>query len=459
MRKSLLFVISSIAALLFSGCTTTIYDEPDLWWKSGIELPTKQDGSDIIKSCKVGNTFISFSFKERMDGDVALDGVRLLGFKGKASLGLKDLEPHTHYNLTLRLWDKESIRTYSYDFETLYHYFELEGAQEMDLNYNEVTISKIVVLPNGDMIEQLPQMLRCVDADGKVKWRNYITPDKLNVTSTGSLVAIYQSSVLPIDTESGAVITKYVLPQSFSDACMGEDGTLVVVGSRRIRFEDPESLRSDCYRDEYFIGHYDALGNVLTETYHNLDNQNKLNRLLFVSSLPQGGYIAIGTLAAIRMEVLLLDEDCNIRKRFVRKDGTSIVSNDLIINSVCFDSQGNAYVLGSDTELNEFGRSANTAIVFKLNDSGEIDWLSKFQEYNICIDPVMMKIVDDHCVILLNDFYVVLGLDGTELLKSPLGQFNGSTLNIFPQDSTYTNCLLINKYGNIYRMHTDGYYN
>ena len=468
--------VKVVIILLFVGCHT-VYDNVEPDYPEEKVVLGYNDSIDVEVHLKeIGNNFVKIEFSALVEGDFSLNGVRMFSFGKRAQLTINDLQPQTHYAAQLRIIDGGLLYPMDFEFDTKPSFLHRIGVQEMNLEYDETSITQIEMLDDGDMIELLSNnLLRRVSAEGIVKWRAPVEAEKINLGQNGRVVAIHYGYVSVVDVDKGNVL--YVGRPSDSkvmveDASVGADGTLVAVGSRHYTPEEANYYKGlmATWRRKYYIGHFNTAGHILSEQFK---GTAQANSLYSVVALPSGGYSALGY-SADTLRCLTLNAECNIVTNTVHVHPYRDFEYWFTVRKGCTDLQGNVYYFGG-AQVN-YNWSRGIFFFIKVNPQGGIEWMRNYQcfgcEYRSdeflvpCVEPLIMRVVSDHIVAFTCDDYehyspsceylYVFDSDG-DLVVGKNIDFEVRIRSFVVNDDSFSDFLLFNKYGEIYRLQLDGY--
>ncbi len=452
-------ILACTMAFVTNSCST-IVDEPEVS-DAKIVLPDEQGTTNVLVQ-EIGNNFVNFSFSKECSGDFAIDGVRLFSFEDNYSLTIKNLQPTTHYNMQIRIKENNLLHAHDFEVDTRATLLELVGAQVMDLDYDETRIEQIAFLSNGDMIERLDNLVRRIDPEGHVKWRlPFANLDRINLNLNDGLIAVCNyHSAYSIDVTSGQILAvcapkdKEVMVK---DACIGLDGSIVLVGDRHYI---PGTISNDWIR-KYYIGHFDASGNPLNEIQ---EGRLQENNLITVSPRPTGGYTAIGALGYGDLSIFTFDDDCQLTNTTSYVNPCRESTDQLVFLDPVFDSQGNTYYFGKE-DLTEMYYYSNP-IIIKYNTSDQIEWIRRLNGGTTYTYPKAIQVVDNHIAALIAheqynyspvmDNVFVLDTEGSLVAAENTG-LELNTVNFKAQDASFSEFLLYTQSGAVIRLLTDGF--
>lgn len=381
MKKSYILLLAAL--FLVIACDKNVIIDEATYQDKDFEGPIVGELEASIY--KPAYNYVVISFDRETTGDLLLDGVPLFKFEKQYYVRISNLNPRTHYNVRVRSKMDGKLYCHDFDFTTPDAFLYYLGGQEMDLELDETRIIDICPLPDGDLIENTCIGLRRTDTAGKVKWRLPISDiSSINCNYDGQIICNDRVHAYRVNAETGKIMSTFSPTDSnmiLCDACIGKDGSAVLVGYKHY-------ILDNGFCKKYYIGHFDADGNVLSEQFDGTEPENYMRSVI---AKPDGSYLVAGQFGIYDAAFLTLDKDCNVIKTTIDHNPQRDDYYGLEFKHGCMDEEGNTYFIARESVY--FYYAFCTTMVIKVNPESNIDWIRKFAGTTTYTSPSFMRIV------------------------------------------------------------------
>ncbi len=450
--KSIIKTLLLVAALVMTTGCSTEWEE----FSYGQDVPSYSN-DELSAMVTVHKDRAEITLPRPLTYYIYLDGVFIKQVTTTANdekVVVRALTPDTEYRLLIKALDGEKVLTKELTFTTRQSYASVIGLVEMNYYDGEEMLDFVHQMPGGDILDQTHRYyyysdddycLRRTDAEGTVKWRSYIPYHYASVSDDGQIAAWTSDKVCRVDPETGAVMYEYSLNLEnglIHSVCVCNDGGLVIVGKNHVDG-----------RSYFHFTRLDANGQLTHEEEGDLADE-----LYEVHETADGNVVAMGRKGLETFVALTFDAEGNVIGESSDYEERRDLGYLAYFKQAVRDNQGNIYFLGG-AEVNTERGYAPAAVVIKVDAQGKIVWtrtmVNEYDEFN----ATCMHFVDDDSLCV---FYagrttnMALMTTDNEILREVSLNANYNILYGRPLNEDYTQFYLLDKYGRIIYIDTEG---